>query len=93
MHNQWIFPVLGLCYGAFIIGFTSINRDFCSMKAIYILPGLLAYVYLLGDGLLSLEKIVRGRIANAVFDVWFFVLLGFYALNAIALIGKLAFKV
>jgi hypothetical protein len=91
--TRWIFPFLAICYLAFIILFTAFYRDFSCMKAIYLYPGILAFLYVVGDGWLLVDKISRIRILGSLLNAWFFALLLCYVINVLALVMNLSFKV
>lgn len=87
--NEWIFHVFVAGYLVFIVVFTALYRDFCSMKIIYLFPGLLAALALFAEGLEEVYCFLpRRRIVAGFLDAVMVMLPILYLIPIVNLIQK-----
>ncbi|HSH01308.1 MAG TPA: glycosyltransferase family 39 protein [Anaerolineae bacterium] len=60
VERIWMIQIFGLGYIAFILLYTLQYRDVATMKVIFILPGLICFLYLLISGYQQVEAMLNG---------------------------------
>lgn len=90
-NTDWMFSIFNVGFLAFIILFTAVGRDYSFMKIIYLFPGILAAMIPLLKGFeLAINFLKKSKIGLSVFQLSILVLLIFYVIPILNLIGKLA---
>ncbi len=85
--NDWIFDIFLAGYILFIISYTLNYRDFSSMKAIFVFPALLPFVYLFSKGMDWIYN--KFRKLTVFFDLNFCLLFFLYSSSMVFLIRQL----
>ncbi|MFK8005599.1 MAG: phospholipid carrier-dependent glycosyltransferase [Saprospiraceae bacterium] len=89
-NADWMFSIFNVGFLVFIILFTAVGRDYSFMKVIYLFPGILAAMIPLLKGFDSAFSFLKkSKIGISVFQMSIFVLLVFYVIPILNLIGKL----
>ncbi|MEI8358218.1 MAG: hypothetical protein WCH13_07015 [Deltaproteobacteria bacterium] len=85
---DWVFPLAACAFLAMLLKLTHDYRCFCTMKPIYLLPGVLAGLAFFVDGSTwFLQRIGRVRV---VLPFWLGALAGLYMIDLLMLAEKLA---
>jgi len=88
--NDWIFVLFFIGFIFFIIKATLAYRDFCTMKAIYIYPGLICFIKIFIDGTNKFYlSLLNYSIIEKFFNIIFISLISFYFLEILTLIIQL----
>jgi hypothetical protein len=88
--NTWLFHFFSLGYVGFIIIFTMQYRDFSTMKAIFIFPALICFVYYFVKGYSSVrDRYSKNKIIRTIATCLFLALLFLYCVEIVSLIVHL----